>query len=95
MYFNDAHAGVKNLGVKVGYDLSKVGVNGATVALGYNKFSGATDVTRADYTVIGGKVGYKFAGSLKGLSALAKYESKKPSGASSQSQFRFYATYSF
>jgi len=95
MYYNDTTAGVKDLGIKVGYDLSKVGVAGAKVAVGYNDFSGASQNAQADYTVTGATASYKFAGSLKGLNTVVKYESKSVSGGNTDPRFRFYAVYSF
>ncbi len=95
MYFNDTTAGIKNLSIKVGYDLSKVGVAGAKIAVGYNKFSGATNNAEADYTVTGATASYAFAGSLKGLKTVAKYESKNVSGGNTDPRFRLYVTYSF
>ena len=96
IYFNDTHAGMKDLGIKVGYDLSKVGVAGAKVGIGYNGFSGAKDATVEDYTILGGYASYKFSGSLKGLSALAQYENKNSKdNALDGHRFRFKAVYSF
>ena len=96
LYVNDQSAGMSNLGIKVGYDLSKVGVAGTKVGIGYNDFSGAKDTTIKDYTVIGGYASYKFSGSLKGLSALAQYEGKDSDDDSKDGyRFRFKAIYSF
>ena len=96
IYFNDTHAGMSNLGIKVGYDLSKVGVAGAKVGVGYNDFSGAKKTSIKDYTVIGGYASYKFSGSLKGLTTLAQYEDEDSDDNSLDGYgFRFKAIYSF
>jgi len=69
-------AGQSNLAIDLGYDLGKVGVKGAKVAVAYNDFSGATNKTaHPDFNEYTATASYKFSGSLKGLKTVAQYES--------------------
>ncbi len=95
MYFNDNTAGVKNWLVSAAYDLSKVGVSGAKVGLGYNRFSG--DTGYKSNHVVGGYVKYAFAGSLKNLSTTFKYATRSAmtAGGNSTHRLRLYLSYKF